>query len=93
MKYFNNIMIDNEVKKLTKNIIKAIQNSLNVEEASLHEPLIDEDDINSVTKNLETNFVSSVGKDIQNFEKKLANYTKAKYVVAMNRYICFTHTC
>ena len=77
-------MIDKEVTELTSKIILAIQHSIKVEKANLHEPLINENDVQSVTKTLKSNFVSSIGKDIQDFEKNLSDYTKAKYVIAMN---------
>ena len=77
-------MIDKEVTELTSKIILAIQHSIKIEKANLHEPLINEDDVKSVTETLKTNFVSSIGKDIQDFEKNLSDYTKAKYVIAMN---------
>ena len=77
-------MVNKEVSELTSKIILAIRHSINTEKANLHEPLINEDDVKSVTKTLETNFVSSIGKDIQDFEKNLSDYTKAKYVIAMN---------
>ena len=76
-------MNDIKIKDLTKNIISAIRQSINVEKAGLHEPSIDDMDIKSVVKTLETGFVSSVGKDIEEFEKDIAKYTNASYVVGM----------
>ena len=62
-------MNDKKVTELTSKIIIAIQHSIKVEKANLHEPLINEDDVQSVTKTLKSNFVSSIGQDIQDFEK------------------------
>ena len=76
-------MNDIKIKDLTKNIILAIRQSIKVEKAGLHEPSIDDMDIKSVVKTLETGFVSSVGKDIEEFEKDIAKYTNASYVVGM----------
>ncbi len=76
-------MNDIKIKDLTKNIILAIRQSIKVEKAGLHEPSIDDMDIKSVVKTLETGFVSSVGKDIEEFEKDIARYTNASYVVGM----------
>ena len=76
-------MNDIKIKDLTKNIISAIRQSINVEKAGLHEPSIDDMDIKSVVRTLETGFVSSVGKDIEEFEKDIARYTNASYVVGM----------
>ena len=47
-------------------------------------PLIDKDDIDSVTKCLESGWVSSLGEDVPNFERKFAEYQGAKYGVATN---------
>ena len=55
------MMINKEVTELTAKIIVAIQNSIKTEKANLHEPLINEDDVESVTKTLKSNFVSSIG--------------------------------
>jgi perosamine synthetase len=76
-------MNDIKIEDLTKNIISAIRQSINVEKAGLHEPSIDDMDIKSVVRTLETGFVSSVGKDIEEFEKDIARYTNASYVVGM----------
>ena len=76
-------MNDIKIEDLTKNIISAIRQSINVEKAGLHEPSIDDMDIKSVVKTLETGFVSSVGKIIEEFEKDIAKYTNASYVVGM----------
>ena len=64
-------MIDKEVTELTSKIILAIRHSIKIEKANLHEPLINEDDVKSVTETLKTNFVSSIGKDIQDSNNPL----------------------
>ena len=76
-------MSDLVFKELTSNIIIAIRKSINVKKANLHEPSIDENDIKSVVKTLKSGFVSSVGKDIDDFEQGIAKYTNSKYAVAM----------
>lgn len=47
-------------------------------------PLIDDDDINSVTNCLKSGWVSSMGQDVLNFEKVFSSYHNAKYGVSTN---------
>ena len=47
-------------------------------------PLIDDDDIKSVTKCLRSGWVSSLGEDVPNFEKRFSAYHSTKYGVATN---------
>ena len=47
-------------------------------------PLIEEDDIESVTKCLRSGWVSSLGEDVLNFEKSFSSYQNAKYGVTTN---------
>ena len=78
-----NIMNSRETYDLTQSIILTIKNTIKVKKANLHEPYIDKDDINSVVENLKSSFVSSVGKNIEQFEQSISEYTKSSYVVAM----------
>ena len=50
----------------------------------LHAPIIEEDDINSVIKNLQSGWISTSSKDISKFEKKLNSFTKSKFSIALN---------
>ena len=77
-------MSDIIIKELTNNILITIRKSIHVEKASLHEPSINSEDIKSVIKTLKSGFVSSVGKDINDFEKSIANYTNSAHAVAMS---------
>lgn len=47
-------------------------------------PLIEEDDIMSVTRCLKSGWVSSMGEDVVNFERKFSDYQGAKFGVATN---------
>ena len=47
-------------------------------------PLIEEDDIESVTRCLRSGWVSSLGEDVLNFEKSFSGYQNAKYGVSTN---------
>ena len=73
-----------KIKELTNNIILTINKSINVKKASLHEPSINEDDIRSVVKTLQSGFISSVGKEIETFEQNLSKYTNSAYAIAMS---------
>ena len=48
----------------------------------LSEPYLDKFDLNSVSKVIKNNWVSSAGKEITKFESLVSNYTKSKYTVA-----------
>ena len=47
-------------------------------------PLIEEDDIESVTRCLRSGWVSSLGEDVLNFERAFSSYQNAKYGVTTN---------
>lgn len=49
----------------------------------LHEPILDKTDEIILTKCIRSSFVSSVGKNISLFEKKIIDITKSKYAVAV----------
>lgn len=49
----------------------------------LHEPLFNNKEVKVVSKNVKTSFVSSAGKTTIEFEKKIKDFTKAKYCIAM----------
>ena len=63
-------------------LFKEIKNLIKSNTASLHEPLIKNDDLISVKKCLKSGFVSYKSKIVNDFEKKLSQYTKSKYVIA-----------
>jgi len=47
-------------------------------------PIIDESDIKSVTECLRSGWISSLGKDVENFERDFSSYQGARYGVATN---------
>ncbi len=47
-------------------------------------PLIDDDDVTSVTKCLNSGWVSSLGEEVLNFERAFSSYQDAKYGVSTN---------
>ena len=69
---------------IQKLISKAVKKIYKKRDVYLHEPTIDRKDINSINKCLKSKFVSTVGKGVGLFEKKISQYTKSKYVIALN---------
>ena len=68
---------------LAENITNAIQNAIGKQSAELHEPCFSGNESKYVQQCIDSNFVSSVGKFVDRFEKELAEYTGAKYAVAV----------
>ena len=60
-----------EIKKIIKH-----------DEASLHEPMIKNDDLISIKNCLKSGYVSYKSNLVESFEKKLSSYTKSKYAIA-----------
>ena len=58
---------------------------------SLHEPRFFGNEKKYLTECIDTNFVSSVGKFVDLFEEKIADYTGAKYAVACVNGTCALH--
>jgi len=69
--------------KLSQQIIFAIRKTIGDGKASLHEPMFDQSDHKVMKEVLDSGFVSSVGPHLDRFEQKLAQYTGAKYAVAL----------
>ena len=72
-------MINNFSKKLTS----AIKSITKRKKCYLHEPYFDNDEIKTLNKCVKSTFVSSVGPDVKNFEKKISKLTGSRYVVAV----------
>ena len=70
---------------LSQAIVESIQQALNGPEefVPLHEPCFSGNESKYVQECIDSTFVSSVGKFVDRFEKELANYTGAKYAVAV----------
>jgi aminotransferase in exopolysaccharide biosynthesis len=69
--------------KLTNQVVNAIQNVVGKGPVALHEPSFNGNEWLYLKECLDSNFVSSVGKFVDRFETDLANYTGAKYAVAV----------
>ena len=68
---------------LAEEITIAIQNAIGKQSAVLHEPCFSGNESKYVQQCIDSNFVSSVGEFVDRFEKELAEYTGAKYAVAV----------
>jgi len=70
---------------LSQAITESIQQALNSpkEFVPLHEPSFSGNESKYVQECIESTFVSSVGKFVDRFEKEIADYTRAKYAVAV----------
>ena len=64
-------------------IIEAIRKVVGNDSAVLHEPRFSGNESKYVQECIDSTFVSSVGKYVDRFEKELADYTGAKYAVAV----------
>ena len=68
---------------LPEDITNAIQNAIGKQSTELHEPCFSGNESKYVQQCIDSNFVSSVGKFVDRFENELAEYTGAKYAVAV----------
>ena len=67
--------MNSNLDKLINDLTNAIKKTTQYSKAVLHEPDINNDDINSVIKTLKSGYVSSVGSTIDEFENNLCKYT------------------
>ena len=70
------------MKILELDILKNINKVLKNKKASLHEPQFFPEDIAMVNNAIKSTYVSSSGKYIDLFEKKISKFTNSKYVIA-----------
>ena len=70
-------------KTLGKDITAAIQSVVGSAPVALHEPIFDGNESLYLQECLDSTYVSSVGKFVDQFEIELANFTGAKYAVSL----------
>ena len=76
-----------------EDVIKFIQKTYNNKNfISLHEPKFIGNEKKYLNECIESTFVSSVGKYVNEFEKKIANYTGTKYAIATSNGTAALHT-
>lgn len=68
---------------VVKPIIQNLRDVIGSGHFGLHEPEITDVEKNSISNSVESGFVSSIGKDIEQFEKELQFYTGARFAVAV----------
>ena len=72
-----------QVNNLADQVVEAIRSVVGPGSVALHEPSFNGNEIEYLTECINSTYVSSVGKFVDRFEKELADYTGAKYAVAV----------
>jgi aminotransferase in exopolysaccharide biosynthesis len=70
-------------KNLAENVIEAVRNVIGPGPVSLHAPSFEGNELSYLKECLDSTFVSSVGKFVDQFELDLAEYTGAKYAISV----------
>ena len=73
----------NNSKTLSESIIAAVQSVVGPNPVPLHEPNFDGNESLYLQQCLDSTYVSSIGKFVDQFEVELANFTGAKYAVSL----------
>ena len=72
------------MKKISANlVVESIQKVTGKGPHQLHEPLFFGKEMNYLKNTIKQNLVSSAGKYVNKFEKKIKKFTKAKFAVAV----------
>lgn len=71
------------MSKFTLEVISAIKNAIGVETSALHEPTFLGNELKYLKECIDTGYVSSVGKFVDQFELDLSNYTGSKYAISV----------
>lgn len=70
------------IKKKYESIVEFVNNIYGQEPISLHRPVFDANEKRYLIECIDSNFVSSVGKRVIEFEQRIAEFTGAKHAVA-----------
>tara|TARA_B100001057_G_scaffold500475_1_gene615769 strand:+ start:7530 stop:8681 length:1152 start_codon:yes stop_codon:yes gene_type:complete len=68
------------LNKIRKIIVKTIKKN----SSPLHEPYFDSKELAEVKKTIKSSFVSTIGKSIEIFEKKISRFVKSKFTLCVN---------
>ena len=71
------------INKNLDRIIKSIQEVTGNKKCSLHEPWFDKSEIKYLTKAIQSNSVSTYGKETVKFENEIKKFTGSKYAIAL----------
>lgn len=74
--------MDNK-RSLSSDVVDAIRSAIGSDRAGLHEPSFEGNELLYLKECIDSTFVSSVGKFVDQFESNLAEFTGSKYVVAV----------
>ena len=84
-------------RNIEKDILARIKKTLNFNKknknAFLHEPNFDKKEIKHLNKCVKSTFVSTAGKSVKLFEKKIKELTKSKYVLSLINGTTALHLC
>lgn len=69
---------------LAQAFVEAIRSVIGCEEAALHEPLLEGNELAYLTECVDTNYVSSVGPFVTRFEEMICSYTGSERAVAVS---------
>ncbi len=75
-------MMNNKAIREINHITNIIKTSKKVTEYNVHEPDLRNQNLDFIKKKIEEGWISYAGPDVTNFENKLKNITKSKYVLA-----------
>tara|TARA_B100000575_G_C23118330_1_gene646787 strand:+ start:223 stop:1401 length:1179 start_codon:yes stop_codon:yes gene_type:complete len=75
-------MINNKITREINHITNTIKINKKITEYNVHEPDLRNQNFNFIKKKIEKGWISYAGPDVTNFENKLKNITKSKYVLA-----------
>ena len=76
-------MATQDSTKLVSQIVEAIREVVGPGQVALHEPRFDGNEWLYLKECLDSNYVSSVGEFVDQFEQSLVNYTGAKYAISV----------
>ena len=77
-------MSNNQKKDLPLRILSAIKKIVTEDTASLHSPLFIGEEKKLLNLCIDSNYVSSIGQFVNEFEKKICIFTGAKYAIALS---------
>jgi len=80
-------------QKLVIKILDNIKKVTKKKKIALHEPVFWGNEKKQLNKCINSTFVSTAGKFVETFEKKIKNYTKSNYVLATNSGTSALHIC
>ena len=68
---------------IAKTVFEKIKKVTKIKKLFLHEPTLSRLELKAVNDCIKTGVVSSSGKQVELFEKKLSKFTKSKYAIAI----------